>query len=307
MSEARAVMRANQIKTCVFPIAGRKAAFQPATKSIPRELLPIIDRPTILHAVEEAKAAGCERFVFVQRPDAFEIRRYFERDPNLERDLEEIFGPEVSAKVRDVALPEGSMHFVEQRGGRGLGYAIGCARELIGDERFAVILPDDIVFAERPVLAQMAARCGDCSGVMIAGIEVTRTHVAKYGIMRIEDTGGDLVKVVGLDEKPDTDSETSNFAIAGRYMLPGEVFEALDQTPPDAGGAVQLTDAIARLIGKTPVDGFRFQGERFDCGEPSGFVRATIAEAMRRPALRDDALLYMRRMLERHAKQSGRA
>ena len=136
---------------------------------------------------------------------------------------------------------------------------------------------------------------------MIAGIEVMRTQVARYGIMRIEDTGGDVVAVSGLEEKPDTDFATSNFAITGRYLLPPEIFEAIEATSPDRNGALQLTDAIARLIGQLPVWGFRFQGERFDCGGLSGLVRATIAQAVARPELRDETVVYMRRMLDRLA------
>lgn len=293
----------NAIKTCVFPIAGRKGAFQPATKSMPRELLPIIDRPMILLAVEEARAAGCERFIFVERPGAFQIRRYFQRDETLERDLEKIFGQGMAQSVRDATLPEDAMIFVEQPERRGLGHAIACAHEHVGDEPFAVLLPDDLVFAETPVLAQMTRQYARYEGAMLAGIEVKRTEVARYGIMRIDDTGGDVVSVAGLEEKPDTDLATSNFAITGRYILPPEIFEAIEATPYDGGGALQLTDAVARLVGKTSVWGFRYEGERFDCGGLSGYVRATIAQALARPALRDETLVYMRRMLDREASE----
>lgn len=287
------------VRTCVFPIAGRKAAFQPATKTLPRELLPILDRPMILYAVEEAQRAGCERFIFVQRPGAFQIEKYFRRDEALERELETAFGADLAQTVRDVALPDGAAHFVEQTEGRGLGHAIGCVRDLIDGEPFAVLLPDDLVLAETPALAQMTAHRARYDGVFIAGIEVARTQVARYGIMKIEDTGGDVVAVTGLEEKPDGDEASSNFAITGRYLLPPEIFDAIDATPTDSSGALQLTDAIARLIDQTPVWGVRFEGERFDCGAVDGLIRATVATAMERPELRDQTLVYLRRILDR--------
>ena len=301
MGTGQGAVQNGAIKTCVFPIAGRKGAFQPATKSMPRELLPIIDRPMILLAVEEARAAGCERFIFVERPGAFQIRRYFERDPALERDLAKIFGEQMASMVADVALPDGAAIFIEQPERRGLGHAIACARHEVGDEPFAVLLPDDLVFADTPVLAQMARRYPRYEGAMLAGIEVKRTEVARYGIMRIDDTGGNVVSVKGLEEKPDTDVSTSNFAITGRYILPPEIFDAIEATQYDKSGVLQLTDAVAKLIGKLPVWGVRFEGERFDCGGLSGYVRATIAQALSRPELRDETLAYLRRMMDREA------
>ncbi|MEM9724192.1 MAG: sugar phosphate nucleotidyltransferase [Pseudomonadota bacterium] len=306
------------IRTCVFPIAGRKGAFQPATKSMPREMLPIIDTPLILHAVNEARAAGCERFVFVERPGAFQIRRFFEQDEALARDIEPIFGEAAAAAVRDAALPEGAAVFVEQDPARrGLGDAVACAQAAVNPpdaepEPFAVILPDELVIAPTPVLAQMARRwtrlgLGGAGAAMLAGMEVARTEVARYGIMGIDDTGGDLVAVARLDEKPSTDYSLSNFAITGRYLLPPAIFDAIDATEPDRNGALQLTDAIAKLLGETPVWGFRFEGERFDCGSQSGLVRATIATAMLREELRGDTVLYMRRMLDRLPSSEGSA
>ena len=289
------------IKTAVFPVAGDRSPLQPATRVIPRELLPVLDKPLIQLAVEEARAAGCERFVFVTRPGAEHLQQYFSSDPVYEATLEERYGPEIAEASRGAALSDEEAVFVEQPERSGLGGAVGCARDAVGNQPFAVLLPDDVILAAPPALAQMAGRWSRTGPetVMIAGIEVTRLQVSRYGVMRIDDTGGDVVDVVGLEEKPDSDSMASNFAVTGRYILPPEIFEAIAATPADGAGAIQLTDAIARLIGAAPVRALRFRGERFDCGRLAGLVRAQVAFALHRPDLQDDAAAYMRRALQR--------
>ncbi len=295
-----------RVKKAVFPVAGAQIAFLPATKGISKDLLPIVDTPLVQYAVEEAIAAGIEEFIFIERPGDTLIRRHFEPDPELEDRLERRFGPKVADAVRAVALPEGSTHYIEQGETRGLGHAIACARDLIGDAPFAVILPDDMIISDTPVMKQMVDRYENHDGAMIAGIEVIRSAVARYGIMRIEDTGGAVVSVKGLVEKPDSDRMGSNFAVVGRYILPPEIFPAIEATPPDSQGAVQLTDAIARLLGQTPTWGVRFEGERFDCGSPQGVVRATIATALRRPDLSRETMNYIRRVLDREESRLRR-
>ncbi|MCI4663381.1 MAG: NTP transferase domain-containing protein [Neomegalonema sp.] len=286
------------IKTAVFPVAGDRSPLQPATRATPKELLPILDKPMIQLAVEEARAAGCERFVFVTRPGATHLQHYFAADPAYEATLEARYGAEVAEASRSARLSPEEAVFVEQRERRGLGDAVACAREVVGDAPFAVLLPDDVILGAPPALAQMTARW-DGRGAMIAGIEVTRLQVSRYGVMRIDDTGGDIVDVTGLEEKPDSDVTASNFAITGRYILPSTIFDAIAQTPADANGAVQLTDAIARLISHTPTRALRFTGERFDCGRLGGLVRAQVAFALQREELKDDAAAYMRRALLR--------
>ncbi len=289
------------IETAVFPVAGDRSPLQPATRATPRELLPVLDKPLIQLAVDEARAAGCTRFVFITRPDATHLQRYFAPDPEFEAMLEARYGPEVAAASRSATLSEDEAVFVEQPARGGLGEAVACARDAVGDKPFAVLLPDDVVLAAPTALEQMTAswRRAGAEGALLAGIEVTRVQVSRYGVMRIEDTGGDLVDVVGVEEKPDGDATASNFAVTGRYLLPPSVFDALAATPPDASGAVQLTDAIQRLIGAEPVRALRFRGERFDCGRLGGLVRAQVAFALERAELKDDAVAYMRRALLR--------
>lgn len=288
-----------RIRKAVFPVAGFGGAFQPATKVVSKEMLPILDKPLIQYAVEEAAAAGCETFIFVERPEQGLLSRHFRRDAALESRLEEMGRPEAAAAARDAALPDGSIVSIIQERPLGLGHAVLCAREAVGDEPFAVLLPDDVILGEPSVLEQMVAAYPAYGGALIAGIEVRRTQVASYGVMSIEDTGGDVVAVTALEEKPEADVTSSNFSVTGRYLLPPAIFAALEDTKPDAQGAVQLTDGIARLIGGAPVHGLRYRGERFDCGGVSGYVRATLAMAARRAGLGEETRAYMRRILER--------
>lgn len=285
-------MSTTPIKTAVFPVAGSGSGFQAATKSQPKEMLSVLDKPLIQYAVEEAAQAGCTRFVFIERPDQKLLERYFDAKAAIAR-VKPGLEPEILAVVQEQPL--------------GLGHAILTAREEIGENApFAVLLPDDLIDADPPALAQMARVYPRLGGALLAGIEVTRKQLARYGVMSIVDTGGDVVRVLALEEKPDSDATISNFSITGRYILPPEIFDALERTAPDGRGALQLTDAIARLIGGTPVHGQRYQGERFDCGDVSGYVRATIAMAARRPELRDDVVTYIRRTLDRIERETRR-
>ena len=262
-------------------------------------MLPVVDRPIIQYAVEEAVAAGCEHFIFVSGPGKAALEAHFDRDEDLERVVAANGETETLEALRRVEIPSGQASFIRQHEVRGLGHAVLCARELIGDEPFAVLLPDDMILATRPVLAQMTDRYAGVGGAFVAGIEVPRERVSRYGIMRIDDTGGDVVRVVGLQEKPEADSESSNFSITGRYILPPEIFESLAAASPDADGRVQLTDGLSGLLGGVGVSGFRYQGERFDCGTILGFVRATVAHAAARPEIASDLAPYLRRVLDR--------
>lgn len=293
------------VTTAVFPVAGERSPLQPAARATPRELLPVLDTPLIQLAVDEARAAGCTRFVFVTRPGATHLQRYFAADPEFEATLEAHYGPAVADASRRASLAPEEAVFVEQPERRGLGDAIACARDAVGEQPFAVILPDDVILAQPTASEQMIAswRRQGGAGALIAGIEVTRLQVSRYGVMRIDDTGGDLVDVTGVEEKPDGDHTASNFAIAGRYLLPPSIFEAIAATAPDAGGAIQLSDALQKLIGVEPVRALRFRGERFDCGRLAGLVRAQAAYALQRADLRDDAAAYMRRALLRLEQQ----
>lgn len=291
-------LRPKPITTAVIPVAGGQAAFLPATKVLPRELLPIVDTPLVQLAVDEARAAGVTRFIFVERSGDSVLRRHFAPDPHAERRFSDV-SADAAARARAAGIEDGAALFVQQDAGPGLGRAIASAAPHLDNEPFAVILPDDVIAAETPVLAQMTARYETLGGAMIAGIEVPRAEIARYGIMKIADTGGDVVQVTGLEEKPAGATMRSNFAIAGRYILPPQIFSALENTAADDRGAVQLTDAIALLIGALAVNGIRFSGERFDCGEPAGLIRANIHFALQRPDLRLEVLAQLRRSFER--------
>ena len=293
----------NRIRKVIFPVARRDTRFLPASKAIPKEMLPVLDRPIIQYAVEEARAAGCEKFIFVGATDQAALETHFDPSPALERRLAEASeaGPDeaVAAALKAAEIPSGDAIFIRQHELRGLGHAVLCARDLIGDEPFAVILPDDMILAKRPVLAQMVSRYDECDGALVAGIEVPRERVSRYGIMRIEDDGGDIVRVTELQEKPHGDDVSSNFSITGRYILPPELFDALAAATPDQDGRLQLTDGITGLINTVGVKGFRYQGERFDCGTLLGVVQATVAYAALRPELAPSLKTYLRRFLER--------
>ncbi|MBX2853959.1 MAG: NTP transferase domain-containing protein [Rhodobacteraceae bacterium] len=292
-----------RIRKVIFPVARRDTRFLPASKAIPKEMMPVLDRPIIQYAVEEARAAGCEKFIFVGATDQAALEAHFDPSAALEQRLTESRAGEpeegLAAALKAAEIPSGDAIFIRQHEVRGIGHALLCARDLIGDEPFAVILPDDMILAERPVLAQMVRRYQDCEGALVAGIEVPRERVSRYGIMRIEDDGGDIVRVTELQEKPHGDDVSSNFSITGRYILPPQLFDALAAATPDQDGRIQLTDALTGLVDTVGVQGFRYQGERFDCGTALGFVQATVAYAALRPELAPSLKTYLRRFLER--------
>ena len=293
----------NRIRKVIFPVARRDTRFLPASKAIPKEMLPVLDRPIIQYAVEEARAAGCEKFIFVGATDQAALEAHFDPSPMFEKRLADARASEMEQGVfealKAAEIPSGDAIFIRQHEVRGIGHALLCARDLIGDEPFAVVLPDDMILAERPVLEQMVRRYRECRGALVAGIEVPRERVSRYGIMRIEDDGGDIVRVTGLQEKPHGDDVSSNFSITGRYILPPQLFDALAAVTPDQDGRLQLTDALTGLIDSVGVKGFRYQGERFDCGTLLGFVQATVAYAALRPELAPSLKTYLRRFLER--------
>lgn len=292
-----------QVRKAVFPIARFGVDFLPASVSVPKELFPIIDRPILQHAVEEARAAGCTHFIFVTAPGRSLVENHFDRNADAERLLEELGRTEALAALRAASIPSGRAAFIRQHEIRGLGHAVLCAREYLGDEPFAVVLADDLMLSRTPVLKQMTDRYERVGGQLIAGIEVIREQVGRYGIMRIVDTGGNVVDVTEIAEKPNSDTMSSNFAVSGRYILTPEIFGALESVATDATGRLQLTDAISSLIGRTKVSGLRFEGERFDCGTVAGFVKATIAFALERAEVAAEITPYMRRVLERMGRE----
>ncbi|MGB3314263.1 MAG: UTP--glucose-1-phosphate uridylyltransferase [Albidovulum sp.] len=280
--------RQTRIKKAVFPVAGMGTRFLPATKSIPKELLPLVDRPLIQYAIDEARAAGIDEFIFVTARGKTALEDYLDHAPHLAETLRRDNKTSLLAELENTRMPSGSTAYARQGEPRGLGHAVWCARHLIGDEPFAVILPDDVIAGAVPCLKQMVDAYQTCGGNLVAAMEVAPEEVGSYGILETTHRNGPLCTVSGMVEKPSPKTAPSNLAVVGRYILDAAVLNHLARKQVGAGGEIQLTDAIAAEIGKSGVHGFRFAGQRFDCGSKAGFLRATVAYALARPDLRDD-------------------
>lgn len=282
------------VRKAVFPVAGLGTRFLPATKAIPKEVLPLVDRPLIQYAVDEARAAGIDEFLFVTAKGKSALEDYFDSSPELERSLREKKKDDLLEIMKATEMPSGAIAYVRQLEALGLGHAVWCARRLIADEPFAVILPDDVIEAEKPCLAQMVEAHAETGGAIVAAMEVPRGEVSKYGVLDVAEDHGALVRMRGMVEKPEPEAAPSNLAVIGRYILPPSVLETLGQMKRGAGGEIQLTDAIAEeIVAGRPVHGFRFAGRRFDCGSKAGYLQATVAYGLARPDLRDEFLTYL--------------
>ena len=241
---------AKKIRTAVFPVAGLGTRFLPATKSMPKEMLPLVDRPLIQYAIDEARAAGITEFIFVTSRGKSALEDYFDRAPELERELEAKGKSDLLAEVRNSTMPSGAIAYIRQQEALGLGHAVWCARRLLGGEPFAVILPDDVIAGDTPCLKQMVdAYEAAGGGCMMAVMDVPESQVSKYGVLKVAEDQGDLVRAAGLVEKPTPESAPSNVAVIGRYILTTEVLKSLGQMKQGAAGEIQLTDAIADQIG----------------------------------------------------------
>ena len=273
-------------RKAVFPVGGLGTRFLPATKSVPKEMLPVVDKPLIQYALEEARAAGIEHFIFVTGRGKGAIEDHFDLAYELQETLA-ARGKTAEVDAINSWLPgAGEVSYTRQPEALGLGHAVWCARHVVGEEPFAVMLPDDLIDAERPCLKQMADAYAGVGGNLVAIMEVAREHTARYGVIdpgRQEDR---LIEVRGLVEKPDPAVAPSNYAVIGRYILAPEVFRHLDRRERGAGGEIQITDALAHTIGETPFHGYLFEGERFDCGDKVGFLEANISYALERDDIR---------------------
>ncbi|HYE49240.1 MAG TPA: UTP--glucose-1-phosphate uridylyltransferase GalU [Azospirillaceae bacterium] len=285
------------VRKAVFPVAGLGTRFLPATKSIPKEMLPLVDRPLIQHAVEEARAAGIEMFVFVTSRGKSPLEDHFDYNNELNQTLKSRGKDELLKLVEASQIESGRLSFVRQAQPLGLGHAVWCAREFIGDEPFAVLLPDEQVLSDTPCLAQMMEAYRDVGGNLLSVFDVPREQTNKYGILDVESDDGRLTKVRGLVEKPDPSVAPSTLSIQGRYILQPEIFKHLASFERGAGGEIQLTDAMAKLIGTQPFHGFRFKGERYDCGDKLGFVLANVAYSLARPDMADKVRAALKQML----------
>ena len=292
----RRLMRAPRVTKAVFPVAGLGTRFLPATKSIPKEILTLVDRPLIQYAIDEARAAGITDFIFVTARGKSALEDYFDRAPELESALRRAGKRDLLRALAQTDMPSGAIAYVRQNRPLGLGHAVWCARHLVGDEPFAVILPDDVIAAETPCLRQMVEAHAETRGNMVATMEVAPAQVSSYGILDAAPVQGKgrLVQARGMVEKPRPEAAPSTLAVIGRYILEPEVMGLLGRIGRGAGREVQLTDAIARRIAEGgAVWGYRFEGERFDCGSKAGFLRATVAFALARADLRDDLSAYL--------------
>jgi UTP--glucose-1-phosphate uridylyltransferase len=274
------------VRKAVFPVAGLGTRFLPATKAIPKEMLPIVDKPLIQYAVEEAKAAGIEEFFFVTNRGKSAIDDHFDRGVELELALLERGKNDLVDELA-AGLPEpGQIAYTRQQSPLGLGHAVWCARSLVGDEPFAVVLADDLMACEKPCLGQMIEAYHEIGGNLAAIIEVPRAHTARYGVLDVVSDDGRLVQACGVVEKPDPAEAPSTLTIIGRYIIQPQVFRYLSDAEPGSGGEIQLTDALAKLIDEGQAfHGFRFAGRRFDCGDKLGFLEATVAFGLQHPEL----------------------
>ena len=284
-----------KVTKAIFPVAGMGTRFLPATKSVPKEIMTLVDRPLIQYAIDEARAAGIKEFIFVTSRGKGALEDYFDHAPQLEQELRKKGKTELLNIVKSTNMESGAIAYIRQHKALGLGHAVWCARRLIADEPFAVILPDDVIAADKPCLQQMVEAYAETGGNMVAAMEVAPESTSAYGVLDVADDMGALVKVRGMVEKPPVDKAPSNLAVIGRYILSPDVLCNLNKIKSGAGGEIQLTDAIAAEIAQNRgVYGYRFRGQRFDCGSKSGFLQATVAFGLAREDLRDDLSKYLR-------------
>jgi UTP--glucose-1-phosphate uridylyltransferase len=279
-------MHSTTVRKAVFPVAGLGTRFLPATKASPKEMLPVVDKPLIQYAVEEAYAAGIRHMIFVTGRSKRAIEDHFDTAYELENELEAAHKHELLALVRSVQPDDMDCAYVRQHRSLGLGHAVLCAEPLVGNEPFAVLLADDLMIGPRggtPVLAQMAQAFRQQGRSLLAVQEVPLDQVRRYGIVAGEPTGGPLMRVQRIVEKPAPEAAPSRMGVAGRYILTPAIFEEIRNQPKGAGGEIQLTDAIARLMAHEAVYAFQYEGKRYDCGSKEGFLEATVELALQHP------------------------
>jgi UTP--glucose-1-phosphate uridylyltransferase len=287
-------MKIKKVTKAVFPVAGMGTRFLPATKSIPKEIMTLVDRPLIQYAIDEARAAGIKEFIFVTSRGKSALEDYFDYSPELESTLRRAGKDELLQVLRDTNMDSGAIAYVRQNRPLGLGHAVWCAKRLIGNEPFAVLLPDDVIAAEKPCLQQMMEAYEQTGGNVIAAMEVAPEKTSSYGVLDVAEDMGAMVKVKGMVEKPKAGTAPSNLAVIGRYILMPEVLTNLNKIKAGTGGEIQLTDAIAeetKHAGR--VFGFRFRGQRYDCGSKAGFLQATVAFGLARADLREEFSSYL--------------
>ena len=294
-----------ELRKAVFPVAGMGTRFLPATKANPKEMLPIVDKPLIQYAAEEAIAAGITELIFVTSSSKRAIEDHFDKNYELEDKLQRKGKDDLLSIVRDV-VPEGvSCAYIRQPEALGLGHAVLCAKPVVGDEPFAVILADDLIDGGRSCcLAQMLKVFGDHQCSVLGVEEVDPNETDKYGICKVEPISDREGRVEAIVEKPSPHQAPSNLAVVGRYVLTPRIFTLLERTQRGAGGEIQLTDAIAALISEERVLTYRFAGTRYDCGDKLGYLQATVEYALRHPSLKDPFRAYLQTLMEKRLRPS---
>ena len=286
-----------KITKAVFPVAGMGTRFLPATKSIPKEIMTLVDRPLIQYAIDEARAAGIKEFIFVTSRGKSALEDYFDHSPELESALRKAGKEDLLEVLKDTNMDSGAIAYVRQNRPLGLGHAVWCARRLIGNEPFAVLLPDDVIAADKPCLQQMVEAYEQTGGNMVAAMEVPPAKTSAYGVLDVAEDMGSIVRVKGMVEKPKAEDAPSNLVVIGRYILTPKILNNLNRMKQGAGGEIQLTDAIAEEVATNNVYGFRFRGQRYDCGSKAGFLQATVAFGLARDDLREEFSAYLNDMI----------
>jgi len=283
-----------KIRKAVFPVAGLGTRFIPATKAMAKEMLPVVDKPIIQYAVEEAFAAGIEQIIFVTGRGKKALEDHFDRSFEIEHTLKEKGKDDLLKQIQELVPQTGTIVYTRQNQPLGLGHAIWCARDIVGDEPFAVLLADDLIQTDKPVLSEMVKKFDRLRASIAAIMEIEKDQTDKYGILKAQQIEDDIVKIDDMIEKPKPEDAPSNLAIVGRYILTPRIFYHLEKGKKGANGEIQLTDAMKALLNEQPIFGYRFKGTRFDCGDKVGFQMANLAFALERPDMRDRLIKFIR-------------
>ncbi|MBU1342137.1 MAG: UTP--glucose-1-phosphate uridylyltransferase GalU [Proteobacteria bacterium] len=283
-----------KIKKAVFPVAGLGTRFIPATKAMAKEMLPVVDKPIIQYAVEEAFAAGIEQIIFVTGRGKKALEDHFDRSFEIEHSLMEKGKEDLLKQIQELVPKTGTIIYTRQNQPLGLGHAIWCARDIVGDEPFAVLLADDLIQTDKPVLAEMVKKFDRLRASMAAVMEIEKNQTDKYGILDAQQVEEDIFRIDDMVEKPKPEDAPSNLAIVGRYILTPRIFQHLGKEKKGAGGEIQLTDAMKALLKEQPIFGYKFHGKRFDCGDKVGFQMANLAFALERPDMRDRLINFIK-------------
>lgn len=297
-------MTTKKVRKAVFPVAGLGTRLLPATKSMPKEMLTLVDRPLIQHVVEEAKEAGIEQFIFVTSSGKTMIEEHFDRQHHLIHTLERRGKDDLLDIVLDSEIPTGQLHTTRQHTPLGLGHAVWCAKELIGNEPFAVLYPDELVLSKPGCLKQLMDVYDEKGGNILAMMDVPKEKVSRYGILDIDPIEGRLAKINNMVEKPDPEDAPSTYSITGRLILQPEIFGILETQEKGAGGEIQLTDSMATLLKTQEFYGYMFQGKRYDCGNKFGFIEANLAFSLARDDMHDEVYDMLKSFVKTDVKLS---